>query len=107
MSEHAPTPWTAKQINEFDWVVMSGDMVMATLSRKDRPEWNEANAKLIVHAVNAFDDLLAACISAQGAYEVLKLVGADRRLPGYQGCLDDLNAAIAKGSPPLKRRTER
>ncbi len=41
-------------------------------------------------------DLYTACLNAAGAYEALKLVGADRYLPGYDSCLRSLNEAIAK-----------
>jgi hypothetical protein len=46
--------------------------------------------------VDALPDLLSACRNALGAYEALKLVGADNYLPGYESCLRDLKAAIAK-----------
>ena len=40
--------------------------------------------------------LYEACLSATGAYEVLKSVGADKELPGYVHCLRNLNEAIAE-----------
>lgn len=50
--------------------------------------------------VDALPDLLSACRSALEAYEALKLVGADKHLPGYESCLRDLKAAIAKAENP-------
>lgn len=40
--------------------------------------------------------LYEACLTATGAYEALKLVGADIYLPGYDYCLKDLNEIIAE-----------
>jgi hypothetical protein len=42
----------------------------------------------------AAQDLYEACLNAVGAHEVIKLVGADKMLPGYQGCVERLNKAI-------------
>ena len=42
--------WIAKLNRDGSWVVMSGNIVIATLHRKDWPEWNEANAQLLVNA---------------------------------------------------------
>lgn len=40
--------------------------------------------------------LYHACLSAKGAYEALKLVGADNHLPGYNNCLQELDEIIAE-----------
>ena len=42
--------WKAKLNRDKSWVVMSGNIVIATLHRKDWPEWNESNAELIANA---------------------------------------------------------
>ena len=42
----------------------------------------------------AFDAMYRACLSATGAYELLRLVGADRHLPGISHCETDLAKAI-------------
>ena len=57
--------------------------------------------------VDALPDLLSACKNALGVYEALNLVGADKHLPGYESCLRDLKAAIAKAenSQDIYRRT--
>ena len=57
-----------------------------------------ANARFIVRACNAHDELLEACMNAQGAYEALKLLGAHTHLPGYESCINKLNTAIAKAT---------
>ncbi len=38
--------------------------------------------------------LLAACKTALGAFDALKVIGADKDLPGYNRCLRELQAAI-------------
>ena len=50
--EHTKGPWIAKLNSDECWVVMAGSIVIATLHRKDWPEWNEANARLIAAAPN-------------------------------------------------------
>ena len=51
--------WIAKPMSGpnhgYDWVVMSGNIVIATFNRKDYPEWNEANARLIAAAPKLLD----------------------------------------------------
>ena len=54
----------------------------------------EANAQHIVKCVNSYDGLLAACKTALGAFDALKVIGADKDLPGYNRCLRELQAAI-------------
>lgn len=49
--------WRAKSNSDGSWTVLSGNIVIAVFNRKDFPEWNEANARLIAAA----PDLLAAC----------------------------------------------
>ncbi len=49
--------WTAKSNTDGSWVVMSGNIVIATFDRKDFPEWNEANAQLIAAAPTMLDEL--------------------------------------------------
>ncbi len=49
--------WTAKSNTDGSWVVMSGNIVIATFDRKDFPEWNEAYAQLMAAA----PELLEAC----------------------------------------------
>ena len=49
--------WVCKKNTDGSWVVMSGAIVVAIFNRKDHPEWNEANARLIAAAPR----LLAAC----------------------------------------------
>jgi len=64
MSEttHTPTPWRrAPSWLERGWVIKSGDIIIAVLNRRDKPEWNEANATFIVRACNSHAKLLAAC----------------------------------------------
>ena len=53
--EHTKGTWIAKSSTNSAWVVMSGNIVIARFSRKDKPECNEANAKRIVHCCNNFD----------------------------------------------------
>jgi hypothetical protein len=43
--------------------------------------------------------LRTALLGATGAFEALKLIGADRHLPGFQATLDAVNAALAKDQP--------
>jgi len=47
--------WEAKPSTDKSWVIMSGNIVIAKFQRKDKPEYNEANAKRICHCVNNFD----------------------------------------------------
>ena len=42
----------------------------------------------------AFDKMYEACLNATGIYKAVKLIGADKHLPGYEGCLKTLNEAI-------------
>jgi hypothetical protein len=44
----------------------------------------------------ALQDLYEACLNARGAYEALKMFDDDKYLPGYKGCVERLEAAIAK-----------
>lgn len=53
--------WRAKSNSDGSWTVLSGNIVIAVFNRKDFPEWNEANARLIAAA----PDLLAACKEAK------------------------------------------
>lgn len=46
--------------------------------------------------LNALEDLYACCLNAKGAYEALRLLGANSRLLGYEDCLKRLKAAIEK-----------
>ena len=39
--------WEVRANDDGSWTVMSGNIVIAILDRKDNPESNEANAKLI------------------------------------------------------------
>ena len=59
---HTKGNWICKKNTDGSWVVMSGDIVVAVFNRKDHPEWNEANARLIAAAPR----LLAACDYAYG-----------------------------------------
>jgi hypothetical protein len=45
---------------------------------------------------DALEDLYAVAHNALGAYEALKMFGDEKYLPGYESCLADLKAAIAK-----------
>ena len=54
---HTKGKWICKKNTDGSWVVMSGDIVVAVFNRKDHPEWNEANARLIAAA----PELLDAC----------------------------------------------
>ena len=49
--------------------------------------------------VNA--DLLMVGMNATGMYEAAKIFGLDRHLPGYDGCLRDLETAIANAQLQL------
>ena len=40
------------------------------------------------------DELYKNCLSATGAYQALKNMGADKHLPGFKHCVDDLKKAI-------------
>ena len=42
----------------------------------------------------AFDKMHEVCLNAIGAYEAIELMGADKHLPGYNGCLERLNEAM-------------
>ena len=53
--------WEAKANADGSWVIMSGNIVIALFNRKDFPEWNEANAKLIAAA----PELLEVCKCAE------------------------------------------
>ena len=54
---HTKGNWICKKNTDGSWVVMSGDIVVAVFNRKDHPEWNESNARLIAAA----PELLEAC----------------------------------------------
>ena len=45
---------------------------------------------------DAVYDLYVCCLNARGAYNVLKLVGADQYLPGLNNCIENLEKAIKK-----------
>lgn len=49
------------------------------------------------------DALYEACLSALGAYEVIKLLGADRHLPGYEACVSNLKKVISKYDATLDK----
>lgn len=59
--EHTEDKWEAKPSTDEDWVIMTGNIVISRLSRKDFPERNETYAKRIVTAVNSHDELVEAC----------------------------------------------
>ena len=64
----------------------------------DDCEWAYSNARLIAAAPQTkknHDLLLEACHNAVGAYDILKILSADKQLPGFERCLDFLNHAIA------------
>ena len=44
----------------------------------------------------AAEDLYLACRAATGVYKALKLIGADKALPGYDESFEQLNNAIKK-----------
>ena len=58
---HTKGKWICKKNTDGSWVVMSGDIVVAVFNRKDHPEWNESNARLIAAA----PELLEACKVAE------------------------------------------
>ena len=39
-------------------------------------------------------ELFEVCLNARGAYQALKLVGADKELPGYDHCLEKLEKVL-------------
>jgi len=63
MDKHTPLPWIAKENKDGSWVIMRGTIVIAKFHRWDQPQWNEGNAKLIVHTCNNHDKLRGACVS--------------------------------------------
>lgn len=104
MPNHTPLPWNIGKSN-----IENGQTPVLAKDDCGRPErvcicqWggiqagaSKNNAEFIVRAVNNHTALLEACQAASGAYEALKLVGADKHLPGFDRCLADLNAVIAK-----------
>ena len=98
MSEkHTPMPWIAIPMsgpgNGNNWVVMSGNIVIATFTRKDYPEWNRANARFIVKACNSHDALLLdACRNLVSSM-------ADLHHPGdLADCRHCRNVRIAKAA---------
>ena len=110
---HTPLPWKAVKINGVYCVSPAAlpwsDEIPIAECRQGGFSWAfghvhgeedrcRQNAILIANAVNAHDELLEACMNAQGAYEALKLLGADTHLPGYESCVDKLNTAIAKAT---------
>lgn len=52
--------WEARPSGNGAWVVMCGNIVIGTFRRKDRPEWNKANAQRIVKCCNEHDGLVEA-----------------------------------------------
>lgn len=55
---------------------------------------DEKSALLLVKSANCHHRLLAAAIASLGAYEALRIVGADKGLPGFDSCLKELNEII-------------
>ena len=80
--------------NGNNWVVMSGNIVIATFTRKDYPEWNRANARFIVKACNSHDALLEATKWLYGQW----LAYADQRYltPDEKKRKEQAKAAIAE-----------
>jgi len=85
---HTPGPWRVEGNRVVTEYV--GDQIEVQTGEEGRGE------DLLLIA--AGPELLEACMTAQGAYEALKLLGADTHLPGYESCLDKLNTAIAKAT---------
>ena len=80
-SKHTPGKLEAKPISGpghgHDWVVMAGNIVIATFNRKDYPEWNKANAERLVKCWNSHDALLDACRAWEKAVTSGSLAACD------------------------------
>ena len=46
---------------------------------------------------NAFNKMYEACLNTIGIYSALKLIGADKHLPGFKGCKKTVDEAINEG----------
>jgi hypothetical protein len=97
MSEHTPLPWTwGKFDDEIHIVPLRGEVIAKVCFRNSTvgklPA--EANARFIVRAVNAHDDLLAACRQAEILLQKIVL-DADTPEEVFK-CGSALVAAIAK-----------
>lgn len=86
MSWHTPGPWT----QSLEFIHGQQDVHVCTLN--DMNHYAQSNAFLITAA----PDLLMACTSCLAAFDVLKALGADKHLPGFERCLANLKSAIAK-----------
>lgn len=88
-----PGQWSGYHIKEPE----SGCTDVAYVDDVDYgPKIATANARLIAAA----PELLECCQNALGAYEAIRLLGADKALLGFESCLADLKAAIKKARSP-------
>jgi hypothetical protein len=88
MPEHSPLPW---RISAANLIVDAAGMPIYTCTDDLEDTTIEADASLIIRAVNSHDRLIAA------AKETVSYYSPDREVPlGYdQGVLEALKAAIA------------
>jgi hypothetical protein len=93
--QHTPTPW---KVDRFDHLLISNDpdaVICGVRGQHVTDFVKPADAYLIVRAVNAHDELLAACRAAKAAIE--SMWGA--KCGGKNGALlKQLSIAIAKAT---------
>ncbi len=79
--------WTRRDGDNRCWVMQGKTAICRCFGK---PKTAETNAHLIASAPK----LLKACKNALGAYDALKVIGADKQLPSYGSCLEFLHKAI-------------
>jgi len=91
-TEHTPGPWRTVGNKAGSWSVLSGNICLAVLARKDCLEWNEANARLIAAA----PELLEALQNLQPLvkrYLVLNINAA-----AWKSAFEKLEEAVSKAT---------
>ena len=107
--QHTPGPWTYERLQPYmkGCAIGTGNLAIPTASTLIATAWNttkglsgpqdaetEANARFIVQACNAHDELLAAL------KECMSLVGEDNLPEDVNDILDRALAASAKATSP-------
>ncbi len=102
---HTPTPWRIVDDSELTIADAHGGSAIAYLNMDPNEKVRYADAAFIVRAVNAHDDLLAACKDALRKLDLVvmnamitpsMLGNGSRAIGSYIATVDALRAAIAK-----------
>jgi hypothetical protein len=103
MAEHLPTPWKAVKVygysgyHNHDIRDAENDSIILDVDSEEGPGFGEADALLIVRAVNAHDRLVAALVNARA-----ELYG-ERWDGTCQGTIDEIDAVLAEVGVPRDR----